>query len=251
MDIRGHIRNEIKSNLSKIPAGCFMMGSELSKDEMPIYEIYLDPFFIMRYLVTNRQYAAFLNENNVVNNFEGSYKFINAFNRHTRIKFNGSTYIVDSGYENHPVISVNWHGADEFAKWLNCRLPTEAEWEKAARGGIDEKLYWWGNTPPKPYSGNYGEIIGDTTPIGQFSANNFGLYDIEGNVSEWCFDWYDKDYYKKSPMNNPKGPEAGSEKVFRGGNWSYSSNMARVAKRNKFWFMIGKTKLGFRVVFDN
>ena len=186
-----------------------------------------------------------------MNSVEGVYKYINTFNKHTRIKFNGRRYVIYEGYEEHPVIGVNWHGANEFAKWLNGRLPTEAEWEKVARGGFEGKSYWWGDALPKPYLGNYGEMIGDTTPVGKFHANGFGLYDIEGNVSEWCFDWYDKNYYANSPESNPKGPEKGNEKVFRGGNWSYTTDMSRLARREKFWFRIGRTNVGFRIVFDD
>lgn len=250
MSLIDYISEEIRRNLLEIPQGTFLMGYTLAEDEQPIHKVSLGSFYIMSYLVTNRQYAIFLNENREVNEIEGSYRLINPFNRNTRIKYNGSIYLVDNGYENHPVIGVNWEGAKSFVEWLGGRLPTEAEWEKSARGGLENKIYWWGNESPKPYLGNYAEIIGYTVPVGQFHPNGFGLFDIEGNASEWCADWYNRDYYANSPTTNPKGPENGTEKVVRGGNWSYNFDSARVAKRDKFWFRIGRTNLGFRAVFD-
>ena len=250
MSLKDYLIKEIRADITDVPSGSFLMGSQLAEDEKPIHEVYLSAFFIMRHLVTNRQYVIFLNENDIANERYGSYEFINPFNKNIRIKYNGTVYLVEEGYENHPVTGVNWKGANSFTEWARGRLPTEAEWEKSARGGLEGKIYWWGDTQPKSHLGNFAEIIGDTVPIGQFHPNRFGLYDIESNVSEWCSDWYSRMYYADSPNENPKGPEGGTEKVFRGGNWSSGFDAVRVAKRDKHWFRIGKTNLGFRVVLD-
>ncbi len=250
MSLKDRLVEELKNDATNISSGRFLMGSGQEPDESPIHEVYLDDFFITRHLVTNRQYAIFLNEEGIINEEEKSYNFLNPFNKHTRIRYNGNVYLIEEGYENHPVTGINWEGARRFAESVGGRLPTEAEWEKAARGGLVGQLYWWGNGKPKHHLGNYAEMIGDTNPVGQFHQNGFGLYDIEGNVSEWCFDWYSKNFYANSPSDNPIGPETGIEKVFRGGNWSYVSEAARVAKRDKYWFRIGRTNLGFRVVFS-
>jgi formylglycine-generating enzyme required for sulfatase activity len=250
MEIQACIREELRKKSVCIPEGSFMMGSFHSSDETPIHEVFLHGFFIDAFPVTNRQYVQFLNERGIANKRDGSYEYFNPYNKQTRIRMEGELYVVDEGYEQHPLTGVNWHGAYAFTLWVNGRLPTEAEWEKAARGSLEGKMYPWGDEEPTPTMANFGEYVGDTTPVGSYPPNRAGLFDVAGNVSEWCLDWYHRNYYGHAPRENPKGPSTGSERVIRGGNWSYGESALRVAKRGKTWHRIGKTNLGFRIVFD-
>lgn len=137
---------------------------------------------------------------------------------------------------NQPVVGVNWNDAKAFADWAGERLPTEAEWEKADRGGLVGKKYPWGDTLTNN-DANFGGAGGKdkwdgTAPVGSFAPNGYGLYDMAGNVWEWCADWYDGNYYANSPKSNPTGPSSGQYKVLRGGSCDSSDDYMRTAYRN-------------------
>lgn len=193
-----------------IPAGEFQMGSENGSDnEKPVHTVYLDEYQIGRYEVTNRQY----------NNCYWAGVCI------------GNVYHANL---DHPVSGVSWRQADIYCKWVGGRLPTEAEWEKAARG-TDGRTYPWGEGIDCDKA-NYSSCVGDTSPVGSYENGKspYGLYDTIGNVWEWVNDWYDENYYQNSPLSNPLGPDSNLYmvlRVVRGGGWVTSADEARSATR--------------------
>ncbi|HEY6288598.1 MAG TPA: formylglycine-generating enzyme family protein, partial [Nitrospiraceae bacterium] len=203
-----------------VPAGEFTMGSSTGdSDERPAHQVYVDVFSIDRYEVTVGQYAVFLQEGG--GHPPSDWATMNRL-----------------AHQKRPVANVDWADAAAYCKWAGKRLPTEAEWEKAARG-TDGRLYPWGNDPPTPLHANYGKTgshdYGTLTPVGTLEDGKspYGIYDMAGNVWEWVSDWYDNDYYKNSPQQNPGGPSMGGFKVIRGGSWTSSPRNLRSADR--YW----------------
>ena len=233
-----------------IPAGEFEMGdvfSEGDNDERPVHTVYLDAFYIDECEVTNAQYATFLNEYGK-NADSAGHELLDVDDAHCLIEQVGNTYRPKVGYEDHPVVEVSWYGAAAYAQFYGKRLPTEAEWEKAARGGLVGKRYPWGNDithDDANHAGTDGKDTWDgTSPVGSFPPNGYGLCDMAGNVWEWCADEYDSGYYRMSPRSNPKGPgtviifgnddftNVNTLRVSRGGSWYYNPFYLRVANRD-------------------
>ncbi len=212
-----------------IPAGEFVMGSALGDaDERPEHRVFVKDFFVDRFEVTNDEFAAFLNEvgNPLV---EGAhYLFIDSPD--CRIDEIKGKFVAEEGYGDHPVTQVSYYGAEAYAGWAGKRLPTEAEWEKAARGGLGGKEYPWGDDIDT-LSANYGRKRMGTSPVGIFAPNGFGLYDVSGNVAEMVSDYYGEGYYRSSPAADPKGPETGETHVVRGGSWLSDALGVRVFAR--------------------
>jgi formylglycine-generating enzyme required for sulfatase activity len=157
----------------------------------------------------------------------------------------------------HPVVSVSWVEAQKFCQWLegvtgrHYRLPTEAEWERAARGGEEGRLYPWGDDPPQArpeYLERWGGEVPGPLPVGRGAANPYGIHDLCENVHEWCADWYRTDYYANSPQHNPSGPAAGERRASRGGSWRHYVKVSRVAARSSIPPTFQYADYGFRVV---
>ena len=147
--------------------------------------------------------------------------------------------------EDHPIVNVSWEDAKTYCEWAGGRLPTEAEWEYTARGGKEGLKYPWGDEiseKPANYLGN----VGGTSVVGSYPANDFGLYDMVGNVWEWVADVYDENYYSKSPKKNPQGPSRGDLRVLRGGSWSDGSGCLRASLRGRSLRDFGFLDIGFR-----
>ena len=239
-----------------IPAGGFDMGSndkDAEDDEKPRHTVYLDAFHINRYEVTNAQYKKFVDANPQWQKNRIPEKYHDGdYLKH----WNGNNYPPNKG--NHPVVYVSWYAAMAYAEWGGKRLPTEAEWEKAARGDRYGRDYAWGDSLD-PHKANYGENIGDTTPVGNYDMNGYGLYDMTGNVWEWCLDEYDADFYSVSPRRNPVAggtvnnvvsdfTNVKSVRVLRGGSWVSNAKFVRVSDRARFTPRITNKARGFRCV---
>ena len=208
-----------------IPAGTFSMGSEIgNEDERPVHQVYVDAFYIDVAEVTCARYKRFLKETGYPSN---------------------QLWNPEYDRPDDPVVGVNWYDASAFAKWAGKRLPTEAEWEKAARGGLIRDQYPWGDEINHEKA-NYNSF--GTTPVKSYEPNGFSLYDMAGNVWEWCQDWYTKDYYKTTPKENPRGPMLAERKAVRGGAWYNNETALRVSNRHKINPDIGSFNIGFRCV---
>ena len=200
-----------------IPAGEFTMGEPEGYDTSPEHLVYLDAYWIDQTEVTNAQYAR------CVGAGECAFRVQAA---ETEIHFD------NPAYASHPVVYISWYDAVQYCEWAGRRLPTEAEWEKAARG-VDGRIFPWGNSSPKEKLLNFKNIIGDTTPIGSYplGASPYGVLDMAGNVREWVADWFKAGYYRSSPSQNPPGPVAGEKRVLRGGSFTESFHGVRVTTR--------------------
>ena len=223
------------SEMVLIPAGTFEMGDHLDNmvNALPVHTVTLDEFYMDSTEVTNAQYAVFLKQTGHRSRSPSSYWTDPFYNR-----------------PNRPVVGVDWNDATAYAEWVGKRLPTEAEWEYAARGGLKGKRYVWGDETTKNYALYDYPAVGRPEVVGSYPANGYGLYDMAGNVYEWCADWYDENYYDSSPVNNPLGPDSSPQRsrVLRGGSWLTMTRGLRVAYRNSPNPDIGRYVDGFRCV---
>lgn len=223
--------------LIHIAAGWFSMGSDVGQtEERPVHRVCLDSFAMAATEVTIEEYARFL----------------------------GATGNVPPSYSSHPlfshpqqpVVAVSWFDAVAYCAWLSSvtgshyRLPTEAEWERAARGGAEQMLFPWGNDPPASRPGYHSHWKTGPEPVGQSQPNAYGLFDMCENVHEWCSDWYGADYYAISPDRNPQGPEEGRRKASRGGSWRHQIKISRCSARSSIPPEFKYADYGFRVVCD-
>lgn len=243
-----------------IPDGEFEMGSDdgdADNDEQPVHTVFLDAFFIDENEVTNAEFKDF-----ILANPEWQKKQIDEKFKDDNYLFDwqGNNYPNDQG--DYPVRFVSWYAAMAYAVWVDKRLPTEAEWEKAARGGLKDKKYPWGNDINAKRA-NYGKRLGHTTPVGDYPPNDYGVYDMAGNVWEWCLDGYLSDFYANSPRENPVAVDNNVEdivndfenivtnRVLRGSGWNGNPEWLRAANRHGTGpNYAGIGALGFRCAKD-
>lgn len=247
-------------DLVLVPAGSFQMGDNFGDGEpreRPVHTVDLDAFYIGKYEVTNVQWRKFRDD--------PGYDDPKYWPDHRVMPKDQIPYWTDAknhgggtpGSDNYPVQGVNWDGATAYCNWLSAktgktyRLPTEAEWEKAARG-TDLRRYPWGNTIDRSNANFVGAQAFDTGQIvGTYAkgVSPYGAYDMAGNIMEWCQDWYSRDYYTVSPRKNPKGPDAGAYRVMRGGTFFESPFELRSYARTAAWPSVQSHRMiGFRVV---
>ncbi|MES2274249.1 MAG: bifunctional serine/threonine-protein kinase/formylglycine-generating enzyme family protein [Chlamydiota bacterium] len=218
------------TDMAIVPGGTYIRGSkEGARDEMPRHPVRLASFALDIHPVTNEQFVRFLlamggekdhNNNDIIRL------------RDSRIKRSAGKLIIESGYSKHPVVGVTWYGAVAYAKWIGKRLPSEAEWESAASSGHEEFLFPTGMEIERTHSNFFSS---DTTPVMSYPANLFGLYDMPGNVYEWCQDWYAYNYYDASAVepDDPQGPPQGVYRVLRGGCWKSLKEDLRCSHRHR------------------
>jgi formylglycine-generating enzyme required for sulfatase activity len=234
------------SNMVSIPAGEFWMGRTYLTpndaldwwerdrvDDRPVHLVYVDSFYLDKTEVTNEDYA----------------RFVQAAKHRTPYHWIGGTF--EKGKEKYPIYNVSWDDAVAFCTWAGKRLPTEAEWERAARSGLDRKNFSWGDD--LDLDGERAHFRGNNGPkaVASYPPNAFGVYDMLGNVNEWIADWWHRNYYSISPDRNPKGPDAGEGKVVRGGGWSTSAyRLMPVYNRNWLPPSTITPSLGFRCAKD-
>lgn len=222
-----------------VPAGEFEMGSENGDDdESPVHTVFLDEFWIDQTEVTNAMFALFMEDTNYTTVAEGVGKSYIYQNADWELVW-GADWQHPGGPETdldeldlHPVLHMSWLDASAYCAWTNRRLPTAAEWEKAARG-VDGRRYPWGQQINSDYL-NYDSNLSETMPVGSYpsSASPYDALDMAGNVWEWVADWYVSDYYQNSPLENPLGPESGQFRELRGGSWGNSAYNTRASDRN-------------------
>jgi formylglycine-generating enzyme required for sulfatase activity len=265
---------EIVDRMVVVPRGWFIMGTDAGVlNERPEHEVFLDTFLIDLFEVSAQEFAEFLTEegnpDGIYFQHDSTSTIIGVYYENGRpleSKEDPEEYMPREGFENHPANNVSWYGADAFCLWKDKRLPTEAEWEKAARGE-DARIYPWGDTEPDPAKARYSQhwnqmgldvmVPVESLPDG---SSPFKAQNMSGNVWEWVSDWYRKNYcdfcYSASiqvpPRNNPVGPSTGNFKVLRGGSWLETYGSLVIKSTHRYWLEPEDRKLntGFRCVKD-
>ena len=224
---------------SRIPvaAGWFSMGSDVGQAaEAPVHRVWVDAFVMAATQVTVEEYARFLTATD-----------------NTPPPYFGDPHL---SHPQQPVVAVSWFDAVAYCAWLSSmtgshyRLPTEAEWERTARGGAERMLFPWGDDPPSSRPAYDTRWKTGPEPVGQSQPNAYGLFDMCENVHEWCSDWYDPGYYAISPDRNPRGPETGERKASRGGSWRHQIKVSRCSARSSIPPGFKYADYGFRIVCD-
>jgi formylglycine-generating enzyme required for sulfatase activity len=252
-------------NLARIPAGDFLMGAaDAEEDERPVHRVYVSEFFIGRFPVTHDEYARFLQATGYPAPVIRGLPLITLGGRDALFRELAAPYLwpndqPPAGHGSHPVVLIRYDDALAYCRWLSesigrpVRLPTEAEWEKAARAGTEGLRYPWGNDIDAS-RGNFltdpaTKQQRDTRPTGTYPPNAYGLYDVCGNVWEWTANWYSPDYYGLGDMRDPRGPQSGNMRIVRGGSWVNDDvAMLRCAYRHRVPPDTYAYSIGFRIV---
>jgi len=220
--------------MRRIPEGWFTMGCDAGRDdERPARRVWVDAFDLAAFQTTNAEYARFLEDA-----------------RHPP-----PLHWDDPNFRNphQPVVAVSWFEAIAYCGWLSrtigkqYRLPTEAEWERAARGGVEGETFPWGNCAPEELPDYASRWKSGPEPVGMYAKNPYGLYNLGDNVHEWCDDWYDAAYYSVSPERNPQGPPSSNRRASRGGSWRHHIKVTRTAARSSIPPEFRYADYGFRV----
>jgi formylglycine-generating enzyme required for sulfatase activity len=252
-----HIKPESFPDMVEVPKGPFTMGFVIDNDqslgdtdEEPVHEVFLDTFWIDKYEVSSKQFAEFLNAHPY-----DSTRYFEPGSAVT-IEKKDDFFQPRPGLERLPANRVSWYGADAYCRWVGKRLPTEAQWEKAARGN-DQRMFPWGNEWPENTRVTFRRKFAtlgfsvlepvDALPEGK---SPYGAHHMAGNVWEWVADWYDSGYYEESPSGNPQGPTSGISKTLRGGNWYYKAYYMRTTYRFNERPDVFKVWQGFRCARD-
>lgn len=224
----------------EIPEGWFLMGSDASQpgqdNERPVHRVWVDAFEMAACQITNAEYARFC-----------------AATSHRKPPHGDDP---NFSHSEQPVVAPSWFDAVAFCEWLSkrtgnrYRLPTEAEWERAARGGAEQKLYPWGDLPLESLANYSSRWKAAPERVGLAERNAYGLFDIGANVHEWCSDWFDAGYYQVSPDRNPQGPAEGARRASRGGSWRHQTKVSRCSARSSIPPEFQYADYGFRVVRD-
>jgi sulfatase modifying factor 1 len=224
----------IEPVMVRVPEGWFAMGCETGRDdEKPVHRVWVDAFEMAAFQATNAEFARFLA---ATDSTPPPHWLEENFNDPKM-----------------PVVAVSWHEAARYCEWLSgvsgklYRLPTEAQWERAARGGAESLLYPWGDAPPEMVPDYPKRWKAGPEPVGLYAPNAYGLYNFGDNVHEWCTDWYDDSYYAHSPERNPLGPKHGARKASRGGSWRHHIKVTRTAARSSIPPEFQYTDYGFRI----
>jgi formylglycine-generating enzyme len=220
-----------------IPEGWFLMGSDAGQEnEQPVHRVWVDAFELAECQVTNAEYA----------------KFLAATKHRAPLHWQDANF----SHPQQPVVAPSWFDAVTYCEWLSAatgrryRLPTEAEWERAARGGAEQKQFPWGDEPPEQLQNYSARWKNGPEPVGQAERNAYGLCDIGANVHEWCADWFAAEYYRASPERNPQGPEQGQRRSSRGGSWRHQIKVSRCAARASIPPEFQYADYGFRIARD-
>ena len=235
---------DIPTDMTYVEEGMSTLGAEdgdlaAKSDAKPIHQVYLKSYYIDIYEVTNNEYSDCV--------ASGECSEPKELSSATR-----ENYYNDPVFDRYPVINVTWEDAQNYCEYIGKRLPTEAEWEKAAMGTLDYRRYSWGNGSPQSYSMNISGVPADTEMGNSYlkGASPYGLVDVVGNVSEWVSDWYSQTYYAESPVEDPTGPMNGTEKVVRGDSWNTDVESVHVTNRYSMTPEEYNNETGFRCAMD-
>ena len=247
--------------MSYVPAGEYVIGGSADKslaeceifrggckknwfaDMEPVHTVYLDAFWVDQTEVTNAMYTQCI--------ADGACNLPRDNSSNTR-----ESYYDNVEFENYPVVYVSWNDADSYCSWAGRRLLSESEWEKAARGGLEGKMYPWGDDAPvcdKNVKNGANSLTcnsADTEEVGVYMPNEYGIYDMASNVFEWTADWHSESYYANSPVENPQGPDSGENRVLRSASWSHTANFVQIAYRDWDEPNTVRNILGFRCAFS-